>query len=248
MKNILSINADSKTSKGVKKGFLTGILYLAPSDISGHDVCPMAKHAQCREACLYTAGRGKFSNVQKARIHKTHRFIYEREYFMIDLEYSIRALIRKAEREGLTPLVRLNGTSDIVWENIIFKKYGCNIFEVFPDVQFYDYTKDPERVELPNYHLTFSYSQASKARVNHYKQAIQRGQSIAFPVIASEFEQACALPDCYSMDETDLRFLDNAGKYGILKAKMTENLKEGVKNKFLLSVNDLKKVIELIES
>jgi len=222
MKNILSINADSKTSKGVKKGFLTGILYLAPSDISGHDVCPMAKHAQCREACLYTAGRGKFSNVQKARIHKTHRFIYEREYFMIDLEYSIRALIRKAEREGLTPLVRLNGTSDIVWENIIFKKYGCNIFEVFPDVQFYDYTKIATRKNIPkNYDLTFSYS-----GVDTYQIAVQKAKlNKNLNRIAVVFSHKERIPKTFqglpvvSGDDSDVRHLDNDGVIVSLFAK-----------------------------
>jgi hypothetical protein len=101
---------------------------------------------------------------------------------------------------------------------------------------------------MPNYHLTFSYADTSKARIKHYKQAIKRGQSIAFPVIASDFEAACALPDCYSMDNTDLRFLDNSGKYGILKAKLTNDLQAGVKNKFILSANELREVIQTIES
>ena len=41
-KNLLSINADSKTIKGLKKGYLTGILYLAPHKISGSNLCPKA--------------------------------------------------------------------------------------------------------------------------------------------------------------------------------------------------------------
>jgi hypothetical protein len=211
MKNILSINADSKTSKGTKKGFLTGILYLAPSDISGYNVCPMAKHAQCREACLYTAGRGKFSNVQKARIHKTHRFLYEREDFLIDLEYSIRALIRKSERENLTPLVRLNGTSDIVWENIIIKKYNCTIFELFPNVQFYDYTKIPTRKNIPkNYDLTFSYS-----GVDTYQVSVQKAKANKnLNRIAVVFSHKERIPKTFqglpvvSGDDSDVRHMD----------------------------------------
>ncbi len=157
MKNLLSTNADAKTVKGQKLGFLTGILYMAPSDISGHQVCPSAKLAGCEKACLYTAGRGAMSYTQKARIAKTKRFFEERDTFMADLIWSIKALQRKAQRMGLTPLVRLNGTSDIAYENVYYG--GLNIFEHFPTQQFYDYTKLPTRKNIPsNYDLTFSYS------------------------------------------------------------------------------------------
>ena len=156
-KLLLSTNADAKTIKGQKFGYLTGILYLAPSDISGHQVCPSADLAGCKVACLYTAGRGAMTYTQKARIAKTKRFFEERDAFMGDLIYSIKALQRKAERMGLTPLVRLNGTSDIAYENIYYG--GLNIFEHFPTLAFYDYTKIPTRKNIPaNYDLTFSYS------------------------------------------------------------------------------------------
>jgi hypothetical protein len=165
-KNVLSISADAKTIKGQKLGFLTGILYFAPSEISGFQVCPSAKLAQCEKACLYTAGRGAFNSIQAARIAKTKRFFNDRDNFMLDLIYSINALIKKAEKLNLTPLVRLNGTSDIAFENIYFdyefannKVRSVNIFQLFNDVQFYDYTKIPTRKNIPaNYDLTFSYS------------------------------------------------------------------------------------------
>ena len=173
MKNLLSSNADAKTVKGLKLGFLTGILYMSPSDISGYQVCPSAKLAGCETACLYTAGRGAMSTVQKARIAKTKRFFEEREAFMADLVWSIKALQRKAERMGLTPLVRLNGTSDIAYENVYYG--GLNIFEHFPTLAFYDYTKHSTRKNIPsNYDLTFSYSGVksfepilAKARLNN---------------------------------------------------------------------------------
>ena len=157
-KIVLSMGADAKTVKGAKLGFYTGILYLAPSAISGYQVCPSAKLAGCEKACLYTAGRGAFNSTQKARIAKTKRFFEDRDAFMADLIYSIGALVRKAQRLGLTPLVRLNGTSDIAFENIKLAS-GLTIFETFAGVQFYDYTKIPTRKNLPaNYDLTFSYS------------------------------------------------------------------------------------------
>lgn len=209
MKNILSINADSKTSKGTKKGFLTGILYLAPSDISGYNVCPMAEAAQCRDACLYSAGRGKFSNVQQARINKTRRLFEDTHNFMLDLVYSINTLIRKAERENLTPLVRLNGTSDIRWENI--RHDGLTIFEHFPNVQFYDYTKIPNRKRIPaNYDLTFSYS-----GVNTYQKAVKKAKANkSLNRIAVVFSHKERIPKTFqglpvvSGDDSDVRHMD----------------------------------------
>lgn len=221
MKNVLSIASDAKTIKGSKLGFLTGILYLAPSDISGHQVCPMAKLAQCEAACLYTAGRGAFNSIQRARIAKTKRFFEDRDSFMNDLEYSIKGLIRKAEKLGLTPLVRLNGTSDIAWENIPFKGFN-NIFEAFPNVQFYDYTKIPTRKNIPaNYDLTFSYS-----GVSSFKKAIVKAHANEkLARIAVVFDKQENFPDTFLGrtvligDNSDVRHLDSKNSIVALYAK-----------------------------
>ena len=221
MKNILSIASDAKTIKGSKLGFLTGILYLAPSDISGHQVCPMAKLAQCEAACLYTAGRGAFNSIQRARVAKTKRFFEQRDSFMNDLEYSIKSLIRKAEKLGLTPLVRLNGTSDIAWENIPFKGFN-NIFEAFPNVQFYDYTKIPTRKNIPaNYDLTFSYS-----GVSSFKKAIVKAHANEkLARIAVVFDKVENFPDTFLGrtvligDNSDVRHLDSKNSIVALYAK-----------------------------
>ena len=55
---LLSVEADAKTVKGRKKGYLTGIMYLAPFKLSGYQVCPMAEIAGCVGDCLNTAGHG----------------------------------------------------------------------------------------------------------------------------------------------------------------------------------------------
>ena len=117
--NLLSISADAKTIKGLKLGFLTGILYLAPyKTIPLYNTCPMASIAGCDIACLYTAGRGAYSSVQNARINKTNWYYQDRESFINQLIKNIYSLIYKANKLGLIPLIRLNGTSDIKWENI----------------------------------------------------------------------------------------------------------------------------------
>jgi len=85
MTSLLSVSSDAKTVKGQAYGFLTGILYLSPADKSGHNVCSMAKKAQCKEPCLDEAGRGAFDSVQLARLVKTDWFFYSRETFMAEL-------------------------------------------------------------------------------------------------------------------------------------------------------------------
>src|SRR5215831_950206 len=58
---MLSIEADAKTSRSVRLGYLTGILYLAPHRLSGViNTCVMASMG-CIQACLFTAGRAAFS-------------------------------------------------------------------------------------------------------------------------------------------------------------------------------------------
>jgi len=156
--------ANPKIQKGTKMGYLSFILHLAPSDLSGKNTCPKATKG-CIAACLNTAGRGgmfkKGENtnmIQKARIRKTQYFFDNREGFMQDLVNDITKAIKFAERKGLTPVFRLNGTSDLSWEKYKVASTGQNIFEYFSFVQFYDYTKVLGRKvkHLANYHLTFS--------------------------------------------------------------------------------------------
>lgn len=225
MKSLLSIDTNAKTIKGQQFGFLTGILYLAPSDIAGPDICPMATLAGCKQACLYSAGRGVFNNVQQARINKTKAFHVNRQAFMETLVSDIQKLVRKAEKMKLIPLVRLNGTSDIKWELVFFQHNGKmrNIMEVFPNVQFYDYTKMAKRETVPgfpaNYDLTFSYS--GKPEFQKYnQQAIDSGMRIAVVfndknLIPSTF---AGLP-VISGDNSDIRHVDPKATVIALYAK-----------------------------
>jgi hypothetical protein len=202
--------ANPKIQKGTKLGYLSFILHLAPSTLSGKNTCPKATPG-CIAACLNTAGRGgmfkKGENtnvIQKARIRKTKMYFEQRDEFLATLEADIRKAIRFAERKGLTPVFRLNGTSDLSVE-----KWG--IIEKFPTVQFYDYTKVLGRKvsHLANYHLTFSKADGNDADV---AEALMQGMS----VVAVYDKIPNGVP---SADETDLRFLDPKGVMLGLKAK-----------------------------
>ena len=160
-----------KILKGMSQGYMTYILHLAPASLSGYNTCPKATEG-CKAACLNTAGRGgmfkKGENtnvIQQARIRKTKMFFEDRIGFMLDLVKDIELGLKQAAKKNMIPVFRLNGTSDLAWEKYQVVRNGKlfrNIFAAFPDVQFYDYTKVPKRVELlekyNNYDLTFSYS------------------------------------------------------------------------------------------
>lgn len=175
---LLGLDTNAKTIKGEKYGIKTAILYLVPSNGAGPNLCPMAGKAGCREACLFTAGRGAMSNVMLSRLRKTLFFNQHRESFMMQLHREIAALQKRAKREGWKLVIRLNGTSDIRWESIPVAGKR-NIFEAFPRVQFYDYTKIPNRRDIPrNYDLTFSYS-GKPEYAPFVQRAIESGQRIA---------------------------------------------------------------------
>ena len=160
---------NAKTPKGEKSGVATAIMYLAPAEVSGYNVCAYSTEG-CREACLFTAGYGRFDTVANARIARTLRFIEDRVEFMLQLEREIMKFQKAAYEQGFNPVIRLNGTSDIKWERIGFVgkdgKHYASMMERFNMLTFYDYTKIPIRFRknLPaNYTLTFSLAETSES-------------------------------------------------------------------------------------
>jgi len=227
----LLTRGNPKILKGQSKGYLTFILHLAPADLSGWNTCAAATPG-CKMACLNTAGRGGIPNarpatvqgrhgqitvsnvIQAARIRKTAQFFQDRSGFLTQLVKEIRAGIRYATKLGLTPVFRLNGTSDIRWENIPVEG-APNIMALFPTVQFYDYTKLSNRKALPtNYKLTFSLAENNEVQAFA---ALSNGLNVAavFRKVPSTFMGRTVIDG----DESDLRFLDPVGVVVGLKAK-----------------------------
>ena len=206
MQKLLGINTNYKTIKSEKVGVLTGIIYMSPYNLSGKNVCPGAS-AGCAAACLNTAGRGAMNVVQAARLKKTQRFFQDRQQFLWDLVNEISALRRKAKAKGMKAAVRLNGTSDLPYERYKIRDTGKNIMELFPDVQFYDYTKLENRIvgqQLPaNYHLTFS-----RAEDNDHKLAAVLEHTSAAVVFSGELPETWRGYPVIDGDEHDARFTD----------------------------------------
>lgn len=215
---LLAVGTDAKTVKGLDAlGILTGILYMAPADLSGLNVCSHCSPG-CKASCLNTAGRGAFSNVQAARLAKTLLFFQDRPAFRWNLEQDCAALCRKAERENLIPAARLNGTSDLPYERIF-----PDLFGAFPAISWYDYTKVPGRVVPDNYHLTFSRSEENDKAC---RTELEHGRNVAVVFSTRKGQplpSTCCGWEVIDGDLTDVRFLDEGkgpGPYVVgLRAK-----------------------------
>lgn len=212
-KPLLTTN-NAKTSKGEKYGYLTYVLYLTPSDFSGIvNVCPMSKIAGCGldKTCLYHAGRGRMSTVVKGRLRKTQLFVHNKRAFFRDLIFDINLAKITAFHFNKKLAIRLNGTSDIQWEHISLEHEGKrynNIFELFPDVQFYDYTKIPNRdLTIPNYDLTFSYS-GTEAFKPFVEQALSRNMRMAVVFRNKKLPDYFMGKQVITGDDSDIRFIE----------------------------------------
>lgn len=235
---LLNIDANAKTVKGRRRGYVTAVLYLSPADTSGSQLCPVADIAGCAPGCLNTAGRGGMApgravftapngatlpdnSVQRARLRRTALFNRDREAFMAQLCREIDRAKVYARKLRKRLVVRLNGTSDIRWENIPCGKHA-NVFAAFPRVQFYDYTKIPNRriAEIANYHVTFSYSHRPEYAPIVLKAMSHYGGRVNFAaVFARELPANFLGRVVVNGDDSDLRFLDPAGVVVGLKAK-----------------------------
>ena len=244
-----SINSSAKLVKNKKvSNNYTYIVYLAPADTSGYNVCLASTH-ECRQGCLATSGRAKMeicakrTTIQEARIKKTRLFHEQREFFMDWMVAEMKAYQAKAKRDGYAFSARLNGTSDIKWEDI--KLNGQNIMEIFPDVQFYDYTKFVNRffADLPqNYQLTFSYTGRNEVQA---KRVLKNGNNVA---VIFNVKKGQPLPETWNGfpvvdgDLTDYRPNDGQGVVVGLRWKNIANkeVNDQIRNsKFVVQVEEL---------
>jgi hypothetical protein len=215
---------NNKVMKGNDKGYQSYVLHLAPSTMSGINICPKASPG-CIASCINFSGHGGMfkpgetettNRVQECRKRRTKFFHEQRDLFMGYLLIEIREAIRSCKEKGIIPVFRLNCTSDISWEKYPVWKEGKlydNIFMAFPDIQFYDYTAVLGRKvsNIPNYHLTFSRKENNEEDVNR---ALGMGMNVAVVFRAGRTKP---IPKEYrgisvfDGDKDDLRFLDPEG-------------------------------------
>ena len=144
------LGTNSKIDKSLKvyPEYEASILQLLPNK----HLC--VNYKLCIKTCLAFKGLAKvYPSVIKSRKAKSEYFVNDTDTFIKQLIREIKNQEKRALKKNKKAVVRLNGFTDIDYE-----KFG--IFKLFPNVQFYDYSADYERVlnnNNPNLHYTFSY-------------------------------------------------------------------------------------------
>ncbi len=235
IKTTLLTSGNQKILKGEKLGYITKGIHLAPANLSGYETCRWRSKG-CTMSCLNTAGRGQMNSVQDSRIAKTKLFFEQKFDFLAKLSKEITSTIKSAIKKEMQAVFRLNLTSDLVWEDIRDEE-NETIFDMFPDVQFYDYTKSFQRMaqflngNFPsNYHLTFSRSENNQKLV---EMVLEMGGNVAV-VFRNQLPKTWNGFEVVNGDETDLRFLDKQGvvvgliEKGMAKKDETGFVQEGI--------------------
>ena len=226
----------------------TYAIYLAPAKTSGYNTCKNST-PECRMGCLNTSGRAgieEFSGltaIKCARITKTKLLFEQQDFFMAWMIAEIKSARAKAERDGFYFSVRLNATSDIDWSKVLYQ--GKNIYQIFPDVAFYDYTKNALKfIDAPsNYHLTYSFTGRNEELS---KALLKLGHNVA---VVFGVKNENDLPKTFmgynviNGDLTDYRVSDAKGIIVGLKFKRIANrVNEAkvMKSCFVVSPNDVR--------
>jgi len=222
---IKKLLSDGFTNAKTKKNSLkTFILYLSPytQNSFGKNVCANATNG-CIDSCLFTAGMGVFSTVQKARIAKTDYLLSDKEGFLAQLAKEILYQYAKAKRNGEQIAVRLNGTSDLDFFTLLQKYAQLDVTKLADHVHFYEYTKNINYIKRwegsPNITYTFSKSETNSSLI---PAAIAYGANVA-AVFRND------LPATYNIggieipvidgDTSDILMIYNRGKIIGLRAK-----------------------------
>ena len=242
IKTTLLTSGNQKILKGEKLGYITKGIHLAPANLSGYEVCQWRSKG-CTASCLNTAGRGQMNSIQVSRINKTKLFFERKSEFLSKLAKEISSSIKSAVKKEMEAVFRLNLTSDLMWEDIqLFK--GTNLFQHFPETQFYDYTKSFKRMasfldkpfikgeaKFPsNYHLTFSRSENNDKKC---EMVLAMSGNVAV-VFRNQLPKTWKGFEVVNGDDTDLRFLDKKGvvvgliEKGMAKKDETGFVVEGV--------------------
>lgn len=219
VKNLLS--KGTTNSKTAKNDIKTFILYLAPHNLNkkGITLCPQASEG-CIASCLYSAGRGKFSNVQSSRINKANYYVTDKKAFVKQLVFEVRKEIEKASKKGEKIAFRLNGTSDIDFIYLMNKYENFDIELIqYDKVYFYDYTKSLPRAkrykDSRKYTLTFSKSEINENETN---EAFKLGINVA-AVFKNELPKYYKGVKVVDGDKSDLEMIKYKGVILGLKAK-----------------------------
>jgi hypothetical protein len=228
MTELFGTSSKIEKSNNSEYGYYTLIQYLSPASESGWQLCPFRTPA-CEAGCLgHSSGRMVMDNAKRARIARTTLLMTDRQAYRAQAIKELSALERKSDKNGVLPAARPNGDSDITWENTRFPRpespaisfLAASLMELFPDIQFYDYTKWPSKFRpasrIPaNYHLTYSRSETTTLDDIQAEFEAGRNTAVVFDTVPTKWEGWTVIDG----DKDDLRFLDPVGVIVGLKAK-----------------------------
>ena len=203
-----------KMEKSAKFGYLSACLNLEPAfRYKGNQTCPW--RGKCAATCLKSSGHNRFATANASRLRKTKLYYDDKALFYAMLRGDLSALIAKAKREKVIPTCRLNTLSDIPFEDDVVAD-GQNIFQLYPEVLFNDYTKSTERMfkkHTRNYHLTYSINEKTPHGVVEriYRDTPYNCAQVFANSLPTEFSMDDQLYGVYSGDEHDVRSLDPRG-------------------------------------
>jgi hypothetical protein len=214
--SLLSVMQDAKTIKSLRDAragetrYLTGILYIAPAEEGGVNVC-VGSSGCCRIGCLNTAGDpATLKTKLPARVRKAKELHLSPELFYTKLKADILVLDSVARQLGFKTAIRLNGTSDY--------DFGKDLEEFIKEqvakgITFYDYTK-----VLPKYkkyhkggliHHTFSRSEVNDKQA---LEVLKNGGNVAYVFFGKKLPEYYLGYRVIDGDTSDLRFIDDQMK------------------------------------
>lgn len=212
---VLLTTSSAKLDKSQNDEWLNVVMYLEPD--YNKDVCKGASDG-CRKSCLKYSGHMAMDSAINARYNRTQMYFEQRDLFMMQLKGEIAQALSKATKQGKRLAVRLNGTSDIDWREV---------YEAFPMVQFYEYTKRMDLIKknqsLANVDYTFSkHENHSLKNVEH---VLKRGINVTV-VYSHKVPKEWHGHEVIDGDKHDRRFEDVKGRIVGLKLKGRKHAKE----------------------
>lgn len=236
----------------------TYCIYLSSGDLSGIETCNKKTSALCRQNCLMGSGQNMLSrrssgenrgSIDKARNTKTRLFYANRQVFMLLMIHEIEREYCKAKRIGHEFSVRINATTDINpitfyhIDGVIGKR---NLFKMFPQIQFYDYTKVPSRLALAeqtnNYDITWSID-GSEENLAIGLDYLAKGGRVAVVFGTDNFPKKWHGYDVIDGDAYDMRYKDGNVVVGLKFKKTANNFVNGKfimpNTKFIVTEDDV---------
>ena len=213
------LSAGDTNAKTAKNSLQTYILYLSPAsqNSAGRNLCPKASDG-CRAACLFSADRGRFNNVQQARINRTEYLLRDRAGFLLQLAQEInKAAKKEAKKTGQNIAIRLNGTSDLKLVEMLTDRH-----EIAKNVVFYDYTKIPQKAgdrvtsQGHRYSVTFSRSEENESQALNL---LKIGVNVAAVFAGKELPKYWHGFRVVDGDKSDIEMLNFSGVVLGLRAK-----------------------------